>query len=121
MEENKLLVSSCGRNLIKNAMVDIPEPVSQRNPELKHSAEQRAERLTIEQINLDVITKLKHRPCPHQIIDLVLNEVRSHPADEEDLQIYTSAHQHLQVSELSDGEKASQLISTLEQKDKLQS
>ncbi len=63
------------------------------NPELKHSAEQRAERSHIEQINLDVITKLKQQAGAHsQIIDLVLNEVAGAiRADEEDLQIYTAA------------------------------
>ena len=55
-------------------------------------------------------------------MDLVLNEVAGAiRADEEDLQIYTSGATNIfKYPELSDGEKASQLISTLEQKDKLQ-
>ena len=57
-----------------------------------------------------------------QMVDLVLNEVAGAiRADEEDLQIYTSGATNIfKYPELSDGEKASQLISTLEQKDKLQ-
>ena len=106
-------------NLIKNAMVNIPEPVSQEDIlNLNILLNSALNGLTIEQINLDVITKLKQQAGVHsQIVDLVLNEV----ADEEDLQIYTSGATNIfKYPELSDGEKASQLISTLEQKDKLQ-
>ena len=62
--------------------------------------------LTIEQINLDVITKLKQQAGVHsQIVDLVLNEVAGAiRADEEDLQIYTSGATNIfKYPELSDG------------------
>ena len=94
MEENKLLVVIVVEgNLIKNAMVDIPEPVSQEEIlNLNILLNSALNGLTIEQINLDVITKLKQQAGAHsQIIDLVLNEVAGAiRADEEDLQIYTS-------------------------------
>ena len=125
MEENKLLVVIVVEgNLIKNAMVNIPEPVSQEDIlNLNILLNSALNGLTIEQINLDVITKLKQQAGVHsQIVDLVLNEVAGAiRADEEDLQIYTSGATNIfKYPELSDGEKASQLISTLEQKDKLQ-
>ena len=125
MEENKLLVVIVVEgNLIKNAMVNIPESVSQEDIlNLNILLNSALNGLTIEQINLDVITKLKQQAGVHsQIVDLVLNEVAGAiRADEEDLQIYTSGATNIfKYPELSDGEKASQLISTLEQKDKLQ-
>ena len=125
MEENKLLVVIVVEgNLIKNAMVNVPESVSQEDIlNLNILLNSALNGLTIEQINLDVITKLKQQAGVHsQIVDLVLNEVAGAiRADEEDLQIYTSGATNIfKYPELSDGEKASQLISTLEQKDKLQ-
>ena len=120
----QLVVIVVEGNLIKNAMVNIPEPVSQEDIlNLNILLNSALNGLTIEQINLDVITKLKQQAGVHsQIVDLVLNEVAGAiRADEEDLQIYTSGATNIfKYPELSDGEKASQLISTLEQKDKLQ-
>ena len=56
------------------------------------------------------------------MVDLVLNAVAAAiRADDEDLQIYTSGATNIfKYPELSDGEKASQLLSTLEQKEMLQ-
>lgn len=78
--------------------------------------------LTIDEINLGVISRLKEQAGVHsQVIDLVLGEVAAViQADEEDLQIYTSGATNIfKYPELSDGEKASQLISALEQKEML--
>ncbi len=78
--------------------------------------------LTIDEINLGVISRLKEQAGVHsQVVDLVLGEVAAViQADEEDLQIYTSGATNIfKYPELSDGEKASQLISTLEQKEML--
>ena len=56
-----------------------------------------------------------------QVVDLVLNEVaEAIHANDEDLQIYTSGTTNIfKYPELADGQKASQLISTLEQKELL--
>ena len=78
--------------------------------------------LTIDEIKLGVISRLKEQAGVHrQVVDLVLGEVAAViQADEEDLQIYTSGATNIfKYPELSDGEKASQLISTLEQKEML--
>ena len=78
--------------------------------------------LTIEQINLDVISNMKEQAGDRrQVVHLVLNEVaEAIRANEEDLQIYTEGTTNIfKYPELSDGQKASQLISTLEQKELL--
>ena len=78
--------------------------------------------LTIEQINLDVISRMKEQAGPRrEVVDLVLNEVaEAIRANEEDLQIYTEGATNIfKYPELSDGERASQLLGTLEQKELL--
>ncbi|MDD3251441.1 MAG: heat-inducible transcriptional repressor HrcA [Lachnospiraceae bacterium] len=125
MENQRILIVVVVEgNLIKNTMVDLPESLSQEELlNLNILLNSALNGLTIEEINLEVISRLKEQAGEHsQIVDLVLNEVaRAIRADEDDLQIYTSGATNIfKYPELSDGEKASQLISTLEQKDKLQ-
>lgn len=125
MDEKKLLVVIVMEgNLIKNAMVDSREEISQEELlNLNILLNSALNGLTMEQINLDVISRLKEQAGSHSgVVDLVLNEVAAAiRADEEDIQIYTSGATNIfKYPELSDGVRASQLISTLEQKDKLQ-
>ena len=79
--------------------------------------------LTIEEINLDIISRLKGDAGIHsQVVELVLNEVaEAIKAGGEDLQIYTSGATNIfRYPELSEGDKASKLIGTLEHKEVLQ-
>lgn len=79
--------------------------------------------LTIEEINLGVISRLKEQAGIHrQVVDLVLNEVAAViKADEDELQIYTSGATNIfKYPELSDSQKASELLSTLEHTETLQ-
>jgi len=119
-----LIVIVVEGNLIKNAMVDIQEEISQEELlNLNILLNSALNGLAIEEINLDVISRLKEQAGIYsQVVDLVLNEVAAAiRADEEDLQIYTSGATNIfKYPELSDGEKASQLISTLEKKEMLQ-
>ena len=124
MDEHKLLVVVVVEgNLIKNAMLDVQDTISQEELlNLNILLNSALNGLSLEEINLDVITRLKERAGSHsQIVDQVLTQVAmAIRADEDDLQIYTSGATNIfKYPELSDGEKASQLISTLEQKDKL--
>lgn len=78
--------------------------------------------LTIQEINLGVITKLKEQAGNHrEVVELALNAVsEAIEAQDEDLQIYTSGATNIfKYPELSDTVRASQLISTLEQKELL--
>lgn len=125
MEDHKLLVVVVVEgNLIKNKVVKLEEEINQDDVlNLNILLNSALNGLTIEEINLGVISKLKEQAGVHgQVIDLVLNEVAAAiKADDEDLQIYTSGATNIfKYPELSDGEKASQLLSTLEQKGFLQ-
>lgn len=125
MDTHKMLIVVVVEgNLIKNTMVDIDLEISQEELlNLNIQLNSALNGLTIEEINLGVISDLKSQAGIHsQVVDLVLNEVAAAiRPDDEDLQIYTSGTTNIfKYPELSDGAKASQLISTFEQKDKLQ-
>ena len=125
MEKNKLLVVAVVEgNIIKNTMVDITEDLSDDEIlNLNILLNSSLNGLTIEEINLDIISKLKDDAGIHsQVVDLVLNEVaEAIRAGEEDLQIYTSGATNIfKYPELSEGDKASRLIGTLEHKEVLQ-
>lgn len=110
-------------NIIKNTMVPISQEVTDEELlNLNIILNSSLNGLTIEEINLGMISRLKEQAGNHtQVIDLVLNEVsEAIQADEDDLQIYTSGATNIfKYPELSDGEKASRLIDTLEQKELL--
>ena len=121
VEAGKLLiVTVLEGNIIKNSIVRLDvelndDEILNLNILLNNSLNG----LTIEQINLDVISNMKEQAGDRrQVVDLVLNEVaEAIRANEEDLQIYTEGTTNIfKYPELSDGQKASQLISTLEQK-----
>ena len=124
VDEHKLLVVTVVEgNMIKNQIIDISQDVSDEELlNLNIQLNSNLNGLTMEEINLSIISKLKEQAGEHrQVIDLVLNEVAEAIRQEaDDLQIYTSGATNIfKYPELSDGEKASQLIDTLEQKEKL--
>lgn len=124
MDTHKMLIVVVVEgNLVKNTMVDIDDEISQDELlSLNIQLNSALNGLTLEQINLGVITELKNQAGIHsRVVDLVLSEVADAIKADDDLQIYTSGTTNIfRYPELSDGEKASQLISTFEQKDKLQ-
>ena len=79
--------------------------------------------LTIEQINLSTISRLKEEAGIHSdVVSQVLDAVAEAISKEEDVEIYTSgATNFFKYPELSDTEKASELISTFEEKHPLAS
>ena len=125
VDETKLLVVTVVEgNIIKNSIIDVREPVSEEELlNLNIMLNTSLNGLTIEEINLGVISRLKEQAGHHsQVVDLVLNEVaEAIRADEEDLQIYTSGATNMfKCPALSDGAKASRLLSAFEQKEELQ-
>ena len=125
LEKTKLLVVVVVEgNIIRNAMIDINEELRDEQVlNLNILLNSSLNGLTIEEINLDIISRLKSDAGIHsQVVELVLNEVATAiRAGEEDLQIYTSGATNIfKYPELSEGDKASQLISTLEHKELLQ-
>lgn len=77
--------------------------------------------LTVEQINLGLITKLKEQAGIHEeIIAQVLNTVAETIHEDDDLEIYTSGATNIfKYPELSDSQRASELISAFEEKQAL--
>ena len=125
VEKNKLLVVVVVEgNIVKNTMINIAEDLGDEDLlNLNILLNSSLSGLTIEEINLDIISRLKGDAGIHsQVVELVLNEVaEAIRAGEEDLQIYTSGATNIfRYPELSEGEKASQLIGTLEHKEVLQ-
>ena len=122
VEAGKLLiVTVLEGNIIKNSIVSVDAELTDEDLlNLNILLNNSLNGLTMEQINLDVITRMKAQAGPRrQVVDVVLSEVADAiRTNEEDLQIYTEGTTNIfKYPELSDGEKASQLISTLEQKD----
>jgi heat-inducible transcriptional repressor len=78
--------------------------------------------LSLEEINLGLITLIKERAGIHSemigsVIDAVAEAIRA----DEDLEIYTSgANNIFRYPELSDNQKASEIISTLEEKNQFE-
>ena len=125
MDDRKLLIVTVVEgNLIKNTMVDVPRNISREELlNLNILLNSALNGLTIEEINLDVISRLKEQAGAHSgLVDTVLTEVaRAIRANEEDLQIYTSGATNIfKYPELSDGDRASELLKAFEQKDVLQ-
>lgn len=124
VEEGKLLIVTVVEgNIIKNSIVNLDaeltaEDVLNLNILLNNSLTG----MTMEQINLEVITRMKEQAGERrQVVDLVLNEVaEAIRANQDDLQIYTEGATNIfKYPELSDGQNASRLLSTLEQKELL--
>ncbi len=125
VDEGKLLVVIVVEgNIIKNTIIPIRSELSDEGIlNLNILLNNALNGLSIEEINLEVISRLKTQAGTHsEVVDRVLSEVAAAiRADDEDLQIYTSGATNIfKYPELSDGEKASQLIGALEQKELLQ-
>lgn len=124
VDEKKLLVVVVIEgNIIKNTMISIEDAITDEEIlNLNILLNSSLNGLTLEEINLGIISKLKGEAgSKGQIVELVLNEVaEAIRTQEEDLQIYTSGATNIfKYPELSDGEKASQLLGAFEQKEAL--
>mgnify|MGYP000925534125 CR=1 FL=1 len=107
-----LLVIVVEGNLIKNTMVDVQEELTDEQVlNLNILLNSSLNGLTIEEINLDIISRLKEDAGIHsQVVELVLNEVaEAIKAGGEDLQIYTSGATNIfRYPELSEGDTGAQ-------------
>ncbi|MBE5972688.1 MAG: heat-inducible transcription repressor HrcA [Lachnoclostridium sp.] len=124
VEEKKLLIVVVVEgNIIRNSFVNLEEDLTNEDVlNLNILLNNSLNGLTIQEINLGMISKLKEQAGIHkQVIELVLNEVsEAIQAQDADLQIYTSGATNIfKYPELSDTQKASQLLNTLEQKELL--
>ena len=117
-----LMVLVLDNNLVKNRIIDVPieldkEMVLKLNIVLNTFLQG----LGIEGINIAVIQKLKEQAGEYkELVELILDEIAKIIDEEDQLQIYTSgATNILKYPELSDNNKASEILHTLEEKNML--
>ena len=122
-EEQLLAVIVVEGNLVKNQMIDLDETINDEQIlKLNLLLNTQLNGLTIEEINLGMIRKMKEQAGIHSgIISKVVDTVAEAIAvSEEDVPVYTSGATNIfKYPELSDSSKASQLISTFEERQKL--
>ena len=124
VDERKLLaVVVVEGNIIKNSIFEVEKRLREEDIlSLNLMLNTNLNGLTIEEINLEIIAKLKEQAGNHtdvigKVLDAVADAIRS---DEEDLQIYTSGATNIfKYPELSDSSKAKEIIQVFEEKEQL--
>lgn len=120
MAENQLLaVVVVEGNIVKNKIIDVRESLDNETLlKLNMLLNTSLNGLSLEEINLGVISKLKEQAGIHSdIVSDVLDAVAEAIKIEDDLEIYTSGATNIfRYPELSDSERASELINTFEEK-----
>ena len=109
-------------NVIKNNMIQVEEPLDDETLlKLNILLNTNLNGLPIEDINLAMITKLKQQAGIYDgIIADVMDAVAAVIRENDDIEIYTSgANNIFKYPELSDNQRASELINTLEEKQML--
>ena len=124
VSENQLLaVVVVEGNLVKNHIIDLKEPMDDETVlKLNLLLNTQLNGLSIEEINLAMISRLKEQAGIHSaVIGSVIDAVAQAIApDEEEMEIYTSGATNIfKYPELADTSKASELISAFEEKQAL--
>ena len=118
-----LLVTVAEGNLINNKIIDIESEISEAELlNLNLLINTSLNGLTVEEINLSIMNKLRTDAGVYgDIVDKVLREVAAvFESATDNLEIYTSGTTNIfKYPEISDREKASQLVNAFEEKDKL--
>ena len=106
-------------NIVKNKIIDVRENLDNETIlKLNMLLNTNLNGLSLEEINLGMISKLKEQAGIHSdIVSEVLDAVAEAIRIDDDLEIYTSGATNIfKYPELSDSEKASELINTFEEK-----
>ncbi|MCR5255735.1 MAG: heat-inducible transcriptional repressor HrcA [Acetatifactor sp.] len=109
-------------NVIKNNIIEVNEELSDETIfKLNMLLNTNLNGLTMDEISLSIITKLKSQAGSHsEIIAEVIDAVGESIKGDEDLEIYTSgANNIFKYPELADQQKASELINAFEEKNQL--
>ena len=118
-----LLVTVAEGNIINNKIIDIDSEISESEIlNLNLLINTSLNGLTVEEINLSIMNKLRTDAGVYSdIVDKVLREVAAvFESATDNLEIYTSGTTNIfKYPEISDREKASQLVNAFEEKDKL--
>ena len=122
-EEQIVAVIVLGGNVIKNKIIEVGETLSNENLlKLNMLLNTTLNGLSIDQITLGLIARLKEQAGSHSgvvadVLDAVAATIH---VDEEDMKVYTSGATNIfKYPELADTSKASELISTFEDKQEL--
>ena len=122
-DEQLLAVIVTQSNLVKNKIINLSEKIDNETLlKLNFLLNSNLNGLALEEINLATIAKLKEQAGMHgDIVSEVLDTLAETMGADEDIRIYTSGTTNLfKYPELSDSaEKASELISTFEEKQQL--
>ena len=125
VDENQILaVIVVEGNMIKNHVLDVPSGLDDETLlKLNMLLNTHLNGMPIEAISLGQITALKQQAGEHSaVIGEVLDTIADIVKEDEDLEIYTSgANNIFKYPELSDNGKASEFISTFEEKQSLSS
>lgn len=123
-EQQVLAVIVIEGNVIRNHIIDLNNMIDEEHVlKLNLLLNTNLNGLTLEDINLGIISEMKEEAGIHSVIisevlDAVAEAIRAE--SDEEMQIYTSGADNIfKYPELSDTAKASRLISTLETKDVL--
>lgn len=124
MDNQKLLaVIVVDGNIVKNTILDVDQTLDDQDIlSLNLLLNSSLNGLTINEINLGIVKELEEQAGPHgmlmrEILNAVADAVRT---EEGGMQIYTSGATNIfKYPELSDGQTASELIHTFEEKDQL--
>ncbi len=106
-------------NVIKNHLISVAESLSDETLlKLNILLNTHLNGLSLEEINLGTIAAMKHQAGIHsEIVSEVLDAVAQAIRADEDLEIYTSGTNNIfKYPELADHQKASELITTFEEK-----
>ncbi len=109
-------------NIVKNKIINVEKPLDNETLlKLNMLLNTNLNGLTVDQINLALITRLKEQAGIHdEIIAQVLDTVAETITQDEDLQVYTSGATNIfKYPELADSKKASELLDTFEEKQSL--
>ena len=123
-ESHVLAVIVMHSNMVKNQMIEINESIDNETLlKLNILLNTVLNGLTLNEINLATITKLKEQAGSHsKIVNDVIDALAQMLGESEDYQIYTSgATNILKYPELTDTENVSNILSTFEEKDELRS
>ena len=110
-------------NIVKNHIIELREPMDEETVlKLNLLLNTQLNGLTIEEINLAIISRMKEQAGIHsEVISSVIDAVAQAIAvDDEEMEIYTSGATNIfKYPELADSSKASELISAFEEKEAL--
>jgi len=109
-------------NIVKNQIIDVTAPIDEDTLlGLNLLLNTQLNGLTLEEINLGMITKLKEQAGKHgELVSDIIDTIAKAISEDEEVDIYTSGTTNIfKYPELSDTARASELLSAFEEKQQL--